>query len=314
MASAFGLVQLVLPVFLVIAAGYAMRRAHILTRQADESLLGILVKLFIPCLALDVILGNEALRSPAHLLLPPLLGFASVVIGIAVCWAAAVLFLKPGAERRTFAATTGLQNYAYIPLPLSAALFDREVTGVLMAFNLGVEIALWSVVVATLAGRGGGNWRRLANPPIFVVIIASAINACGGAAFVPDAVHTSFHMLGQCAVPLGLVLTGAVLADYVTPHVLRTGWTTTIAALVLRLGILPPVLLGVGLLIPHDGALRAVMVLQAAMPCAVFPIALTKIHHGDMPTALRTILGTSIAGIFVIPLWLWAGSHILLGR
>ena len=54
----FQILQLVLPVFLVILAGTALRRARILTSEADRSLLGVLIKLFVPCLAFDVILGN----------------------------------------------------------------------------------------------------------------------------------------------------------------------------------------------------------------------------------------------------------------
>ena len=112
------LLQIVIPVFLVIGAGYAMRRTRILTAEADQSLLGILIKLFVPCLALDVIIGNEALTRPANLVLPPLAGFASVALGLGVSLLAGRLFIKDRTVRRTFACTTGLQNYGYIPLPL----------------------------------------------------------------------------------------------------------------------------------------------------------------------------------------------------
>ena len=86
MAGSLHLLQIVLPVFLIMGAGYAMRRARILTEDADQSLLGVLIKLFIPCLALDVIIGNEALTRPANLLLPPLIGFLSVALGLASRW------------------------------------------------------------------------------------------------------------------------------------------------------------------------------------------------------------------------------------
>src|ERR1035437_8765705 len=102
------LLQIVLPVFLVIGAGYAMRRTRILTEEADRSLLGVLIKLFVPCLALDVIIGNEALMRPANLVLPPLAGFASVALGLGVSLLAARIFLKDSATRRTFACATGL--------------------------------------------------------------------------------------------------------------------------------------------------------------------------------------------------------------
>lgn len=303
------LLQIVLPVFLVIGAGYAMRRTRILTEEADQSLLGVLVKLFVPCLALDVIIGNEALTRPANLLLPPLAGFASVAIGLGVSLLAARIFLEDGRTRRTFACTAGLQNYGYIPLPLCQALFNREVTGVLFSFNMGVEVALWSICVATISGHQAGKrwWAPLLNPPILAVVSGMILNLLGAGLWIPSSISTSWHMLGLCAVPLGLLLTGAVLADHATPHVLRTGWSATFLGIALRLGVLPGLLLVFALALPADSALHSVLVVQAAMPSAVFPIVLTKIHDGDIPTALRVVLGTSLVGLVTIPLWLTFG-------
>jgi malate permease and related proteins len=68
-------------------------------------------------------------------------------------------------------------------------------------------------------------------------------------------------------------------------------------------------------LAPVDVALKSVLVIQAAMPAAIFPIVVTRAHHGDMPTALRVVLGTSVIGLITIPLWIGYGLHwILPGR
>jgi len=307
------LLQIVLPVFLVIGAGYAMRRTRILTEEADRSLLGVLIKLFMPCLALDVIVGNEALIRPSNLVLPPLAGFASVVLGIGISLLAARIFTKDSTIRRTFACTTGLQNYGYIPLPLCQALFSRDVVGVLFAFNLGVEVAMWTVAVATISGRQTGRrwWAPLLNPPILAVVGGIALNFLGAGHWIPSTVNTAWHMLGLCAVPLGLLMTGAVLADHVTPHVLRAGWSAIFLGIGIRLGVLPVLFLLIATAIRADPGLHAVLVVQAAMPSAVFPIVLTKIHDGDMPTALRVVLGTSLVGLVTIPLWLTFGLGFL---
>jgi len=313
MAETIRVLQISLPVFLVMGAGYAMRRARILTEEADQSLLGVLIKLFVPCLALDVIIGNEALVRPANLFLPPLAGFASVAVGLGVSLLAARLFLKGDSVKQTFACTTGLQNYSYIPLPLCLALFDRGVVGVLFAFNLGVEVAMWTIAVATVSGRQTNRrwWESLWNPPIVAVVTAIFLNLAGAENWIPPSVDTACHMLGVCAIPLGLLLSGALLADYARPHVLRSGWKATGLAIALRLGVLPAVLLGFALVLPADPALRSVLVVQAAMPSAVFPIVLAKIHGGDIPTAIRIVIGTSLVGLVTIPLWLAFGLRLV---
>ena len=56
-----------------------------------------------------------------------------------------------------------------------------------------------------------------------------------------------------------------------------------------------------------DPALKKVLVIQSAMPAAVFPVVLAKMHGGDMPVALRAVFATSIPALATIPLWLgWA--------
>ena len=311
MGEMLRLVQIVLPVFLVIGAGYAMRRTRILTEEADQSLLGVLIKLFVPCLALDVIIGNEALIRPANLVLPPLAGFASVALGLGVSLLAARIFLKDRTTRRTFACTTGLQNYGYIPLPLCQALFSRDVVGVLFAFNLGVEVAMWTIAVAAISGRQTGKrwWAPLLNPPIIAVVAGITLNFLGAGHWIPSPLTTAWHMIGLCAVPLGILMTGAVIADHAAPHVLRAGWPTLLLGIGIRLGIMPALILLMA--IPADPALHSVLVVQAAMPSAVFPIMLAKIHDGDMPTALRVVLGTSLVGLVTIPLWLAFGLRLL---
>ena len=53
------------------------------------------------------------------------------------------------------------------------------------------------------------------------------------------------------------------------------------------------------------------MVLQAAMPAAVFPIILARHYQGDPPTALRVVIGTSVVGLVTIPLWIRFGMHFV---
>ena len=300
---------IVLPVFLILGAGYMLRRFGVFTEEGDRSLLGVLVKLFIPCLALDVIVGNKALIHPSNCIFPPLAGFATVALGYGICYMIGKLLLRRGESVRTFAALAGLQNYSYIPLPLCQALFDREVVGVLFAFNLGVDLAMWTLGAALLSGgQSGRRWGAMfLNPPVLAVLASMLLNALGASAWIPQALDNALHMLGMCAVPLGLLVTGAVLADHIKPGILRSGWDEIALGFFLRMGLLPILILLAAVWLPVDPMLKKVLVVQSAMPAAVFPIVLAKMHGGEMPVALRVVLGTSIPSLITIPLWLgWA--------
>jgi hypothetical protein len=115
------------------------------------------------------------------------------------------------------------------------------------------------------------------------------------------------HLLGQCAVPMGLILIGATVADFAHEFVSRQGGRAMGWALVVRLGILPLMFLGLMRVLPIPVELRQVMLLQAAMPAAVFPIVMARLYGGDPATALRVVLSTSLVGLATIPLWIRAG-------
>src|SRR4051794_4720470 len=130
----------VLPVFALTVVGLVIRKLNWLTEEADHSLLRNNVNLLLPCLILDATLGNAALSRLSNLVLAPLIGIGTIVLGILLALASRPLhgLTEPRAER-TFALSAGMYNYGYVPLPLSILLFDKETTGVLLIHNVGVE-------------------------------------------------------------------------------------------------------------------------------------------------------------------------------
>jgi len=303
------LLGLVLPVFAVVAAGAGARRAGWLRPEADESLLKLVVNLLYPCLIFSHVLGNAALRAPGNLLAGPALGFATMAGGIVLAyWVAKKAGLAVGGGLRTFAFSVGIFNYGYMAIPLVEALFGRETLGVLFVFNVGCEAAIWTVGILILAGvpvRTG--WRRALNPPVYALAAAIALNLGGAAAWLPPVVLESIRLIGVCAVPVGLLVIGATLVEFLAEPLTLVDRKVTPLACALRLGLIPLAMLGVAALLPIPRELKQVLVVQAAMPAGILPIVIAK-HHGGRPlTAVQVVLGTTAAGLFVVPLWLKLG-------
>lgn len=306
----WSLLALVLPVFAVIAAGAAARGAGWLKPEADESLLKLVVNLLYPCLIFYHVLGNEALREPGNLLAGPLLGFVAMAGGILFAYAVAKRagFVQ-GAGLRTFAFSVGIFNYGYMAIPLVEELFGRDTLGVLFVFNVGCEAAIWTVGILMLSGASmrAGGWKRVFNPPVYALVLAVGLNLSGAGEWLPRVVMQSIQMLGACAVPLGLLLIGATLVEYLnSPRTLVDRRVTPLAC-ALRLGIIPLAMLAAAAWLPMPRELREVMVVQAAMPAGILPIVIAR-HHGGQPlTAVQVVLGTTAVGLFVVPLWLRVG-------
>jgi predicted permease len=300
----------------VILCGYACQRRGILSEQVEKSLFVLVIRLLLPCLIFSKVASNPALRDAANLILPPLVGFASCVIAMGIAYLVAgadrICGLRNRDCRGSFAVMTGIQNYGFVPIPLIAALYPADVAdatlGVLFLHNVGIELAIWTIAVSILGG--GFAMRRMLNPPSIAIVLALGCNLSGLHAALPSFLYAACEMLAGAAIPLALLLVGATIAHEIAnsaelrhPRMLRT----VTAGAVLRLGLFPLMLLAVASLVVSP-ELRRVLLVQAAMPAAMFPIILAKHYGGDVPTALTVGLGTSLLALVTMPIWLQVGA------
>ncbi len=312
------IVSRVTGVFLVMGVGALARRRHWLTRESDASLANVTANVLLPALFIDRILAGSRLDTLATAWVPPAIGFATTALGFLLGWMIARTIghwfgIVGDAAQRSFALGVGVCNYGYIPIPLAQYFFpDAEVT--LIIHNVGVDLALWSIGLWIIAGGGRMSARRaFLSPPVVAVFVAVSLKQMGAAKVIPAPVLQMTHDLGQCTIPLGLLLSGAIIVDFVRGASWKTSGGTIALAIGFRQGLMPLLMLGSASLMALPLDMKQVIVLQAAMPSAVFPVVLARLYDRDTTTALRVVLGTGIAGILTIPLWLYAGRLWLLG-
>lgn len=304
-----------LPVFLLLGLGLGLRRSGVLRREADDSLMKMVIRVFYPCLFLDFIVGNAALAEAGNLIAAPVIGFGAIVGGFALGHVGArLLGLRRGEGQRTFAFGNGIFNFGYIPIPVMLALFeDRRGLGVLLVHNVGVEVAIWTVGIVVLTGQlRWRDLRRLFNPPLLALAVAMVINFAGWAPLVPGWLDQLIGMLAACSIPLGIILAGASIADLLAERGLFRDWKVPLGAVVLRLGILPACFLLVGTAVPGLSVeMRQVLMIQAAMPAGIFPIVLARHYGGSPRVAIEIVLVTTAASVVTMPLWIRLGAGLL---
>lgn len=307
--SYFQLLLLVVPVFGLIGVGVVVRRVHWVEGEAEASLIRLVVNVLYPCLIFESVVGNAALRVPGNLILPPLVGFGITWLGLrAGLLVARMIGLHVGTGLRTFALAVGITNYGYLPLPIMEGIWGPQSLAVLMVHNVGVEIAIWTVGLLVLSGESlRQGWRRLVSPIVITLSLAVIVNLSGLGPHVPKVVMTLIHALGVCGIPLGLIMTGVNLANYLGEPRELFDAKVSIAAMALRLGLMPVLLLLLARWLPCPIELKRVMVVQAAMPTAMVSVIIARMYGGHPRTAVQIVLGTTMLGLFVIPLWLRAG-------
>ncbi len=309
MLSYLDLLLLILPVFALIAVGVVLRRVHWVEGAAEASIIRLVINLCMPCLIFESVTGNASLREPANVLMPPLVGFVTTAATIGLAFQVGKwIGLTAGTGLRTFALAAGIANYGYLPLPIMAAMFGPESRGVLLVHNIGVEAAIWTVGVLVLSGLSlKEGWRRLLSPVVVTLVISVIVNLAGWAPLLPKWFLELVHGPAVCAIPLGLLMTGVNLANYLgEPRALFVP-RVSVGSMVVRLGLLPPAFLALAKWGPFSTELKQVIVVQGAMPSAVIPIIIAQHFGGRALTAVQVVLGTTALAVAITPLWLRTG-------
>lgn len=319
----------VIPLFLIMGVGAWIRRLGILNERADRTLLDMVVHLLMPCLILDHVMVNEALRQSGNLWWSPLLGFSCTVGAIGIARLAAWWWrFSQISETRTFGFVAGIANYGYIAVPLIAMLFGPGALGVMFLFNLGTEVAFWTVGFTSLEGRSLlGDWRRALTTPVRAVILGVMVNLLSAwmGVRLDDAaldaaawgwpvklITTSIHLVGLCSIPMALLMIGATMADFWGKFHVAHGLGVMALGTAVRNVICPLSYIGLACLLPVSAELKETLIVQAAMPAGVFTLVLARHHGGNVTVALQVIYASSAAAIVTLPMWIhfgmaWAG-------
>jgi predicted permease len=319
----------VIPLFLLIAAGAVVRVRGILNEQADRTMLDLNVHFLFPCLVLDHVMANEALRQWGNLLWSPTLGFACTAgcFGVAML-AGRLMRMEPLARLRSFGFTAGIFNYGYIPVPLAAVLYGPETLGVLFLFNLGVEVAFWTVGFGwTLCGHSPlSDWRRALTTPVRAIILAVTINlvtawfglrlddatlAAVSWGWPVKVLFDAIHLAGICSIPIALLLIGATMADFWGKFHVGHGMGVMALGILVRNLACPLGFVLLAWALPISKELQETLVVQAAMPAGMLSLVLVRHHGGDVPVSLQVIYATSAAAIITLPLWIHFGMQLV---
>lgn len=314
-----------LAVFLMMMLGSVLRFFRWLPHEADPALEKLSVNLLYPCLIFSKIFDSNLRDDFATMWLLPTCGFVLTIAGLICGWLfarlpAALTGLHDARQRRTFAASVSMFNYAFLPIPLIMQIYPQQMQGqfltMLFVFNLGVELALWLCVVPQMAGGlEPGWWKKLFRIPLLAILAAITMNLSGIHYFVPAGVKQALHLLGMAQIPISLLMIGAIIFDELTQkiHVTRKRDTTKIivGTFLIRSVLLPAAMIYVAWRLPAYPVLQQIIVIQAAMPCAMMTIMFSRMYHGAPSVATRSVLSSSITSLATVVFWITLGMWVI---
>jgi predicted permease len=300
----------VLPVYLLIVAGAALRKTGVIRREHDAGIMRVIFLVMVPCFILDKILGSVVLKSGAVVLWSLGAGYGMILVGILIgLGVGRLLGLERGTGIRTFALSSGCQNFGFIAAPVVEKLWGPGALALLFVHNIGTETAVWTVGLMMLNKERGIPWKLLINGPVIAVGIGLALVALGLDDKVTGSLRTAISMMGAGAFPLAIFITGCSMMDLVGTE--RPNWRVILGSAVVRLGLAPAAILCVAKFFPLSTELRQVLVVQAAMPAGMTAILLARMYGGRPAVAVQVVIATTVLSLITLP-WIisWGSAWI----
>lgn len=301
------ILDIVLPVFLVTALGWALRRGRFLSADGN----GVLTRL-VYWVAAPALLFRSTAITPVHEGVNPtgLLVMGAVTVGMGILVYVAALRVRP-ARRGVIAQGAVRSNQVFVGLPLVYNAWGAEAVAQI-AVVVGLMVVVYNVLsvpLLTLPHRAHGAppWAGALRGTKTILTNPLALGCLTGIAFsalelpLPRALDVSLDLVGRTALPLALISVGAAL----DLRRLRHELPITSVVVVLKLGVYPALVwLGLSWLGMTGLAMKAV-VLLAATPTAVASYVMSVELGGDEQLAASLIIGTTLAALPSIVLWLW---------
>ena len=284
------LFSIIAPVFVCAAIGYVWKRQD---RPFDSDfVINLTTNIGTPCLVFATLLTVEmdavALRDMA------LASFVTFVAFAVVAWA---VLKAAGLSQRAFWPSQVFANYGNMGLPLCLLAFGEQ--GLALAivyFTIGV-VLLFTIGYAVAAGAM--SVQRLVRLPLLYAVAASL-------AFIlldqepPVWVMSTTKLIGDITIPLMLIALGVSLAGLEV-----TSFTRSLLLSLLRLvmgfavGVVTAWAFGL------EGAARGVLILESAMPSAVFAYLFAARYDTKPGEVAGVVMMSTMISFATLPALLW---------
>jgi len=305
-------VAVVLPVFAVIAAGYAIGRHGLLGTGAASVL-----NRFVFFIAMPHLLFVGMARQPLALSLkaPFLLvslGIILAVFGLIAVFSARVA--KLSFERSVMLAfAASMPNTGYLGLPLFQIAFGPNHLMPAIVLTAALSVVMIGLIIGLLEGyrvaQQGvvGIARRIGvamvTSPLVLAPVAGIVWQVGSPVSLPAPVAVYCDILGAAAGPCALFAVGLFLAEQAP----RLGGVDLPVILIVKLLLLPVVMaVGVETVTGLDPFWRASAVLLAALPTAALVFVIAQRYDVAVPESSTAVLAStvlSVATLSVLLTW-----------
>jgi malonate transporter and related proteins len=296
------------PVFLVIIAGYAITRFGLVKKADWQGFQAVTYHVFFPALIATTLATASLREAPVLALSATLVAANLLVVGL-------TLLAQPYLARRfaidgpSFTSVfQGVVRWnSFVAVAMAAALHGRAGLEA-VAVALAILLPIANITCVLVFNRHGSNptapgfWpvlrNLLVNPFIWSMLLGLVLNPFG--ALIPGALIGFGDILGRAALATGLLMVGAGL----DPGSIRRLDPALAFSTVVRLIAMPLAGLGFAWLFGLTGAGLSVAILSLAVPTAAASYLMAKQAGGNAELMAAIVTVQTIGAALTMPVFL----------
>ena len=280
------LAGILLPVFSLALVGYFWRRLGFPFER--EFVTRMIMNVSGPCLIVDSL---SQLTVPMSEFISMVASSVAMFVLTVLC-ALGILKLA-GLSIRSYLPAIAIGNNGNLGLPLSLFAFGQEGLG--LAVAVYVTNSVGQFTLTPILQSRSSPWRTLATTPVIYGALIGAALLIGDVR-PPQWVGTTIGLLGDLMIPLMLLALGHTLAGLRAKRLpFAIGW----GSVRLVLGFL--VAVAVAELFGLEGVARGVLILQGAMPAAIFSYLFAARYDRDPDDVAGIVLASTVIGALLLP-------------
>lgn len=282
--------------FILMAVGFACRKASLLNDVSVRGLVDLLVLVVTPCLIVDVF---QRPFDPAKLR-SLFIAFAIAFFAHLMAIAMAAAFVRHASEKTSVVlkSATVFSNAGFMGIPLEQAVLGDEGVFFGIIYVVVFNLFIWSWGLRKMGGKPGIR-QMLVNPG--TVGLAAGLPLFFLSFTLPEVIGKPVHMLAQLNTPVPMIIIGYYLAGAKFSSVVRmpAAW---IAGAVRLIGY-PMTLMA--LMLPFASVLDRTMVLAlltaASAPAAAMISMFAAKYDRDIDTSVGVVSATTLLSILTMP-------------
>lgn len=283
------ILTIIAPVFLIATLGYLWARAG--KRFDSVMVTELTVLVTTPCLVIDTFLRAEISMGAFGDMV-----FATLVLYALVALSGALVLLVLKWPQRHFLPSLIFGNTGNMGLPLCLFAFGEE--GLALGITLFAVSAILNFTLGVSLAAGSVSAKQMARMPLLYAVAFSILILTTGLS-LPGWIAETLRLLAGITIPLMILALGVSLARL---KIANLGQAFVLS--IVRIGVGAGLAFLVAALLGMEGTARGVLIIQAAMPAAVFNFLFAERYSAAGPQVAGIVLVSSLLSVATTPLLL----------